>query len=409
MKRSLLLSLLFIFFFSIFSRGIVGQVYAQVNTYSSCKCVDPAGNGHTANCIQKSAIGGKDQPVVFTCDTNPENPKEQLFCKDAVGTITHHAHQNINAYDIKCLRTAAEKPIEVKETYKNCKCVSPNTTGKDKNKYTCDGGKQGDCKYTETMCVPGGTFNNLDGKHTAEGISCQSVRSKCSCTNPDTVGKNQFSCTDTASGKADTPVGCGDKKICKNSADAVFTTGGLTYKGIACEDEPVDPKETLWPTSPPPPSPPCATFVDGKCTAVKTAFGDISTDPGKFITKVFGILLSISGGLALFLIMRASYIIMTSRGKPEQLQNGRDQMIAAIVGLLFLIFSFVILEVIGTDILKLPIDDYSGAPAATTHNAGGACGRASGATCAAGLTCDTSKDTTRECRRSLDCIGVCKK
>ncbi len=45
---------------------------------------------------------------------------------------------------------------------------------------------------------------------------------------------------------------------------------------------------------------------------------------------------------------------MTSQGKPETLQQGRDQLIAAIVGLLFLIFSFVLLQTIGVDILKLP-------------------------------------------------------
>jgi hypothetical protein len=87
---------------------------------------------------------------------------------------------------------------------------------------------------------------------------------------------------------------------------------------------------------------------------VETVFGDVSTDPAGFIVKIFAILLSLSGGIALLLIIRAGYSIMTSQGKPEQLQQGREQLIAAIVGLIFLIFSFVLLQLIGIDILKIP-------------------------------------------------------
>lgn len=150
---------------------------------------------------------------------------------------------------------------------------------------------------------------------------------------------------------------------------------------------------TPWPTQPPPPSPPCAKFNDkGGCDSIVTFFGNISTKPGEFITRVFAIILSVSGGIALFLIIRGSYVIMTSRGRPEQLQQGRDQLIAAIVGLLFLIFSFVILEVIGTDILKLPVDDGAKtgtASAPVIHGRGGSCGQGTGASCDTGLTCDT--------------------
>src|SRR5882724_1174868 len=114
----------------------------------------------------------------------------------------------------------------------------------------------------------------------------------------------------------------------------------------------------------PPPSPPCATFdANGKCTSAITPFGNISTDPGKFISRLFGILLAASGMIALLLIMRAGYRFMTSRGNPEGIQQAREQLIAAIVGLLFLIFSFVILQVIGVDILGIPGASPSGSEA----------------------------------------------
>ena len=45
---------------------------------------------------------------------------------------------------------------------------------------------------------------------------------------------------------------------------------------------------------------------------------------------------------------------MTSSGDPEKVKNARDQLAAAVVGLLFIIFSLVILELITKDVLGLP-------------------------------------------------------
>jgi len=120
-------------------------------------------------------------------------------------------------------------------------------------------------------------------------------------------------------------------------------------------------------TPPPPPGPPCAKWKDpgpesGVCEMVATSLfqgkdaksGDISTDPGQFIARILAIILSFAGGIALLLIISAGYKIMTSKGKPEAIQQGRDQLISAIVGLVFIIFSFVIFQLVVTDILKIP-------------------------------------------------------
>lgn len=92
----------------------------------------------------------------------------------------------------------------------------------------------------------------------------------------------------------------------------------------------------------------------GKCPVFYTVFGGITTDPGKFIGKIFGILLGISGGIAVLLIIRSGYLLTISRGDTEKLQEAREVLTAAIVGLLFIIFCMVILEVVGVDILKIP-------------------------------------------------------
>jgi hypothetical protein len=106
--------------------------------------------------------------------------------------------------------------------------------------------------------------------------------------------------------------------------------------------------------------PPCKSFLntedakDGNCETVLTAIGDIKINPIEFVQNLFGIILSLAGGIALILIIRAGYGMMTSQGNAEAVQNARDTITSAIVGLLFIIFSLVVLEVIGVDILRLP-------------------------------------------------------
>lgn len=147
---------------------------------------------------------------------------------------------------------------------------------------------------------------------------------------------------------------------------------------------------------PTPPEAPCAPGkkIDGKCTEFESAFGNFATDPGEFLRTVFGILLAASGAIALLLIMRAGYKIMTSQGKPETIQEGRDQLIAAIVGLLFLVFSFVFLQLIGVDILQIPgISGTSG-----TLDKGAPCDVAGNTFCKGGLTCVSNGGRSGTCQ-----------
>ena len=108
---------------------------------------------------------------------------------------------------------------------------------------------------------------------------------------------------------------------------------------------------------------PCAQLSqDGVCQKVDTSLlqggdkdkGDISTEPAQFIVRILTIILSFAGGIALLLILSAGYKVIISKGKPEGMQEGRDQLIAAIIGLVFIIFSFVIFQLVVVDILKIP-------------------------------------------------------
>lgn len=80
----------------------------------------------------------------------------------------------------------------------------------------------------------------------------------------------------------------------------------------------------------------------------------VPTNPSAVITKFFAVLLSVSGGIALLIIMFSGYNIMSSRGNPEKFEGARETLIAAIIGLFFIIFSLVALQVIGYDLLRIP-------------------------------------------------------
>jgi hypothetical protein len=101
-----------------------------------------------------------------------------------------------------------------------------------------------------------------------------------------------------------------------------------------------------WPT--PPPLAICSQSV------CQTALGNIPTSVQALITTVFSIALSIAGIVALGLIIFSGYRLMISQGNPEQVKNAREQLTAAIIGLLFIIFSLVILRIIGFNILNIP-------------------------------------------------------
>ncbi|MBI2034531.1 MAG: hypothetical protein HYT11_02240, partial [Candidatus Levybacteria bacterium] len=64
------------------------------------------------------------------------------------------------------------------------------------------------------------------------------------------------------------------------------------------------------------------------------------------------------GGIAVILIVYAGYKLMTSQGNPEAIQGAKNILTSVIAGLLFLIFSVMLLEVITVDILHIPFISY---------------------------------------------------
>jgi len=109
----------------------------------------------------------------------------------------------------------------------------------------------------------------------------------------------------------------------------------------------------------------CETISDetqqGKCkdcmeveTKVWTALGCVDTTTGGFVSNLFTIGVSLGGGIALLLIVFGALQMMTSAGNPEKLNSGKELVTAAITGLLFIIFSIFLLQLIGYNIFGIP-------------------------------------------------------
>lgn len=87
----------------------------------------------------------------------------------------------------------------------------------------------------------------------------------------------------------------------------------------------------------------------------QTALGEFDvTNPSTIITRIFSIVLGISSFGALLLLLIAGYNLIISNGNKEKIAAARETITSAVLGLLFIIFAIVILEVIGVDILRIP-------------------------------------------------------
>lgn len=144
-----------------------------------------------------------------------------------------------------------------------------------------------------------------------------------------------------------TPIQC----VCMPPGWSGSTTTPSTTPSKTCKD-PNDP------TFDPNINIACATAGGDQCSVdgspgFKTAIGCIPTNPDKLVQAVLTFVIGISGGLAFLLMLLGAFQMLTSAGNPETLNAGKDRFTQAIIGLLFVIFSVLLLQIIGVDILGL--------------------------------------------------------
>lgn len=90
---------------------------------------------------------------------------------------------------------------------------------------------------------------------------------------------------------------------------------------------------------------PCST------TECETAIGNLPVSLKGLADKILQIAIGVAGGIALILIVIGAIRVLVSGGDPQKVNGGREMIIAAVSGLIFLIFTTVILEFLGVNIL----------------------------------------------------------
>lgn len=87
---------------------------------------------------------------------------------------------------------------------------------------------------------------------------------------------------------------------------------------------------------------------------IYTAVGCLSVSGEGLASDLIKFLLGIAGGVSLLSMIGAAFILSTSRGESAKVKNAKELITASVSGLLFLIFSVIILQFIGVTILKIP-------------------------------------------------------
>lgn len=145
------------------------------------------------------------------------------------------------------------------------------------------------------------------------------------------------------------PSGCepGERCACENDAELDPGTGLVNCRtgGANC---------VLKPT--PTPSPTPFAFCTGPHgEGIQTALGCIPTkEPTQFIAWLLKFAIGIGGGIAFLMMVLGAIKVLTSSGNPEAVKAGQELITSALTGLLFIIFSLFLLQLIGVKILNIP-------------------------------------------------------
>lgn len=85
-----------------------------------------------------------------------------------------------------------------------------------------------------------------------------------------------------------------------------------------------------------------------------TAIGCVPSKPDALVNSLIKYSSFAAGGIAFLLMLLASLQMITAEGNPESIKKAQEKFYSAIIGLLLIIFSVLLMQVIGVDILGLP-------------------------------------------------------
>lgn len=208
-------------------------------------------------------------------------------------------------------------------------CVNQSTGQYDPNSTLCNKNNQ---FYCQTNLKP--TQNQSSSKGVCTVVPSNPAPSKCS--DLETLG---YKTTDPAQKTCKTSDGK-DGVQCPNATDQFCTDGSATKcAGVLSTTTGAQLCDPSGGTT---------------GTGIKTAIGCIPTQPQQLVQGFVRVISFAAGGIALLLMIFGAIGVITSAGNPEKLKHSQEQFTSAIIGLLFIIFSVLLLQIIGVDILNIP-------------------------------------------------------
>ncbi|MBP9670429.1 hypothetical protein KBD75_03450 [Candidatus Woesebacteria bacterium] len=88
--------------------------------------------------------------------------------------------------------------------------------------------------------------------------------------------------------------------------------------------------------------------------AIDTALGCLPVSTSGFTSALLTFLAGTAGAISLVIMLAATIQIMTGGDNAEQVKKGKELFTGAITGLLFIIFSVTLLQIIAGGIIDLP-------------------------------------------------------
>jgi hypothetical protein len=85
-----------------------------------------------------------------------------------------------------------------------------------------------------------------------------------------------------------------------------------------------------------------------------TAIGCVPQTSDGIVATIMNIGVIMAGTIVLIMILVGAFMLSTSQGDPKKTQEAKELVTSAIIGLLFVIFSIVILQFIGVYVFRIP-------------------------------------------------------
>ncbi|MFH1388712.1 MAG: hypothetical protein ABII16_01305 [Patescibacteria group bacterium] len=86
----------------------------------------------------------------------------------------------------------------------------------------------------------------------------------------------------------------------------------------------------------------------------------MATEPEYFIADILTLILGIAGGVAFLLLLAGAFGYITSSGSPDAVMGAKSTITAALTGLAVIIFSVLILGLLGVNVFGLPGFSWTG-------------------------------------------------